>query len=111
MAMADRDERHAWELLGDEPVDRLFQQFVERGSRFVEEKPVGPWEECLGPSRRVYGDARGFHDGFLYSGGTSGTYTTIDDPLGVDGTIATGINASGQIVGDYLVLREDFQSY
>ena len=35
--------------------------------------------------------------GFLYSGGT---YTTLDDPLGVD-THAYGINDAAQIVGSY----------
>jgi probable HAF family extracellular repeat protein len=29
------------------------------------------------------------------------TYTTIDDPLNTQGSIANGINASGQIVGSY----------
>ncbi len=37
--------------------------------------------------------------GFLYS---NGAYTTIDDPLGVNGTFAAGINDFGQIVGWYL---------
>jgi hypothetical protein len=36
--------------------------------------------------------------GFLYDGST---FTTIADPLGVDGTVAQGINDSGQIVGYY----------
>ena len=36
--------------------------------------------------------------GFLYSG--TG-YTTFYDPLGVQGTFATGINDAGQIVGFY----------
>jgi VCBS repeat-containing protein len=36
--------------------------------------------------------------GFLYH---NGTYTTIDAPLGVNGTIAADINDSGQIVGWY----------
>ena len=30
------------------------------------------------------------------------TYTTLDDPLATNGTAAFGINATGQIVGDYL---------
>ena len=29
-------------------------------------------------------------------------YTTLDDPLGTNGTIARGINDAGQIVGYYL---------
>ena len=45
----------------------------------------------------LVGAASGLH-GFLFSGGT---YTTLDDPLGTNGTIATGINNTGQIVGTY----------
>jgi probable HAF family extracellular repeat protein len=37
--------------------------------------------------------------GFIYDGST---YTTVDDPSGVSGTYATGINNRGQIVGYYL---------
>jgi probable HAF family extracellular repeat protein len=44
-----------------------------------------------------YDSSRDAH-GFLYSGGS---YTTLDDPLGVNGTVATGINDKGQIVGYY----------
>jgi len=47
-----------------------------------------------------YGNESGSH-GFLYSGGTNGTYTTLDDPSATQGTFAQGINASGQIVGYY----------
>jgi probable HAF family extracellular repeat protein len=36
--------------------------------------------------------------GFLYSGGT---YTTIDDPLGIGGSYAAGINDAGQIAGGF----------
>src|SRR5262249_27785583 len=36
--------------------------------------------------------------GFLLSGGV---YTTLDDPLGIGNTTATGINNAGQIVGFY----------
>ena len=43
-------------------------------------------------------DSNLYDHGFLYSGGT---YTTIDDPLATNGTVATGINNSGQIVGYY----------
>ena len=43
-------------------------------------------------------DSSGLEHGFLYSGGT---YTTLDDPLGTEGTFASGINNAGQIVGDY----------
>jgi probable HAF family extracellular repeat protein len=46
-----------------------------------------------------YIDGSGNEDGFLYS---NGTWTTLDDPLGVNGTFADGINASGQIVGSYI---------
>ncbi len=37
-------------------------------------------------------------EGFLDTGGT---FTTIEDPLGIAGTSAAGINNLGQIVGDY----------
>src|SRR6266700_2483661 len=54
----------------------------------------------------VYADGSGNH-GFLYNP-NGGTYTTLDDPLATNGTFAitngtfaTGINASGQIVGHY----------
>jgi probable HAF family extracellular repeat protein len=36
--------------------------------------------------------------GFLYS---AGTFTTLSDPLGAEGTLAYGINNSGKIVGSY----------
>jgi probable HAF family extracellular repeat protein len=36
--------------------------------------------------------------GFLYN---SGTYITLDDPLGVNGTFAYGINDLGEVVGFY----------
>jgi probable HAF family extracellular repeat protein len=42
-------------------------------------------------------DGSTFH-GFLYS---NGNYTTLDGPLGVQGTFAEGINDLGQIVGYY----------
>ena len=29
------------------------------------------------------------------------TYTTLDDPSATRGTVATGINGAGQIVGEY----------
>jgi probable HAF family extracellular repeat protein len=29
------------------------------------------------------------------------TYTTLDDPLGADGTEARGINDAGQVVGEF----------
>jgi hypothetical protein len=32
---------------------------------------------------------------------TTYTYTTLNDPLGTTGTVANGINASGEIVGIY----------
>jgi uncharacterized membrane protein len=43
-------------------------------------------------------EASGAAHGFLLSGGT---YTTLDDPLGIHGTSAGGINDMGQIVGGY----------
>src|SRR5262249_4172139 len=49
----------------------------------------------------LFRDASNNAHGFLLSGGT---YFTLDDPLAIPsatGTIARGINASGQIVGSY----------
>jgi probable HAF family extracellular repeat protein len=45
-----------------------------------------------------YFDSAHTTHGFLYDPST-GTYTTLDDPLGAGGTQATGINNAGQIVG------------
>ena len=42
-------------------------------------------------------------NGFLYN---SGSFSTIDDPGGTSGTIATGINNGGQIVGTYFDASE-----
>ena len=41
-------------------------------------------------------DHNGATHGFVYN---NGIYTTIDDPLGANGTLATGINDAGQVVG------------
>ncbi len=54
-----------------------------------------------------YTDSQRAIHGFVYSGGTTGTgvaanYMTLDDPNGVNGTMAEGINKSGQIVGTFL---------
>jgi len=51
--------------------------------------------------KAVQGSDRGHNESsgsyaFLYSGGP---YTTLNDPLGVDGTLAESVNDSGQIVG------------
>src|SRR5919204_3508802 len=46
-----------------------------------------------------YYDAGNHSHGFLYSGGTFGTYTTID--VGARGTFINGINDAGQMVGTY----------
>src|SRR5438105_5274689 len=46
----------------------------------------------------TYFDSAHTIHGFLYDPST-GTYTTLDDPLGAGGTQATGINNAGQIVG------------
>ena len=48
----------------------------------------------------LYADGTGVNHGFLYSGGTNGTYSTLDDPSASGaGTVTFGINDSGQIVG------------
>ena len=46
-----------------------------------------------------YYDSNNSPHGFLESGGI---YTTIDDPLGTEGTYARGINNIGQVVGNYI---------
>lgn len=45
----------------------------------------------------VYYDSSGLGHGFIYNGSS---YTTLDDPLGVDGTVAYGISGN-EIVGIY----------
>src|SRR5262249_29831247 len=44
-----------------------------------------------------YVDANNLEHGFLYNG----SYTTIDDPLATNGTIAEGISSTGTVVGYY----------
>ena len=46
----------------------------------------------------AYQDGAGTTHGFLKSGNT---FVTIDDPLGIFGTVALGINNAGQVVGNY----------
>jgi probable HAF family extracellular repeat protein len=46
-----------------------------------------------------YYDSLNDQHGFMYDGAT---YTTVDEPSGVSGTYATGINNRGEIVGYYL---------
>src|SRR5207244_9853623 len=57
-----------------------------------------------------YIDANSVQHGFLYSGAT---YTTLDDPNAVNGTVAQAINNAGDIV-DYSVdhnpVHHGFQS-
>ncbi len=48
-----------------------------------------------------YIDASGYTHGFLYDIGT-GTYTEINDPLGMDTTTINGINDSDALVGFYV---------
>ena len=54
-----------------------------------------------------YGDDNGNFYGFVYSGGSNGTYTQVNDPSAVQngvsqsGTTVTGINNSGEVVGYY----------
>ena len=48
----------------------------------------------------VYIDASGHSHGFVYSIAT-GTFTEVDDPLGVNTTTVNGINDFGSLVGFY----------
>lgn len=59
-----------------------------------------------------FNDGMGNH-GFVYSGGSSGTFTSFDYNLepGVRGTFATGINASGQVVGYYYTSSWGMKSF
>src|SRR5437016_3376589 len=52
----------------------------------------------LGRIVGAYSDGSVNH-GFTYDGST---YTTLDDPLGTNGTQLLGINNLGQIVGSYI---------
>ena len=45
-----------------------------------------------------YYNAGGIYKGFIYAGGS---YTSIDDPAGVNGTAVGGISNSGTVVGSY----------
>jgi probable HAF family extracellular repeat protein len=47
-----------------------------------------------------YIDANGLEHGFIYNV-HKGTYKTLDDPLGTNGTEVDGINDLGKIVGIY----------
>jgi hypothetical protein len=51
------------------------------------------------PCRGFYYDSLHRQNGFLFS---NGNYTTLDDPLGINGTYATGISDASVIVGYYL---------
>ena len=46
----------------------------------------------------MFYDSNNVAHGFLYD---NGKYITLDDPVGVIGTLAFGINNSGEIVGWY----------
>jgi probable HAF family extracellular repeat protein len=66
---------------------------------------TGTFPESINDTGQIagwYGDSSGFAHGFLYSGGT---YTAIDYPFATT-TFPTGINASGQITGQYRVGSE-----
>ena len=48
----------------------------------------------------TYNDASGVPHGFTWSAG--GGHVTLDDPAGTKGTMLSGINDLGQIVGTYI---------
>jgi probable HAF family extracellular repeat protein len=64
---------------------------------------LGTYANSINGSGQIvgyYADGTGVNHGFLYSGGTNGTYTTLDDPSASGaGTVTFGINDLGQIVG------------
>lgn len=49
----------------------------------------------------VYTDAAGLMHGFLYSIGAN-TFTTVDDPNGINGTTLNGLNDRGQLTGFFV---------
>ena len=64
-------------------------------SVFTDAEAINDADQVVGIYRSTFGS----HDqGFLYQ---NGTYTTISDPNGAEGTEAFGINNSGEIVGQY----------
>ncbi len=72
---------------------------------------VGSYETTSTPA--LDSNANNVSHGFLRSGST---YTTIDDPLAVfqgadEGTVATGINDAGQIVGYYPDATNNFHAF
>ena len=64
---------------------------------------LGTYANSINDSGQIvglYADGTGVVHGFIYSGGTNGTYTTLDDPSASGaGTVTLGINDLGQIVG------------
>jgi len=55
-----------------------------------------------------YSDSSGATHGFFYSGGT---YITIDDPSGTNGTFPYGINDAGDIIGQYIDSSHNVQTF
>jgi probable HAF family extracellular repeat protein len=64
------------------------------GAFFVAPSAINASGEIVGS----YQDGNGHNHGFV---DISGSFTTLDDPLGVKGTQADGVNDHGQIVGIY----------
>src|SRR5947209_3187807 len=66
----------------------------------------GDGTEAIGINNagQIVGDFHGNNTlhGFLYSGGTSGTYTVLNDPNAVNNSQATDINNNGTIVGNFI---------
>jgi probable HAF family extracellular repeat protein len=62
----------------------------------------------LGQIVGYYSDSSGATHGFLYS---SGSYTTLNEPFGINGTFAYGINDAGQVVGQYIDGTNNSQSF
>jgi probable HAF family extracellular repeat protein len=56
----------------------------------------------------TYYDSKGVAHGFSDSGGT---YTPLDDPLGINGTYAYGISNAGNIIGQYIDKNNTLQSF
>ena len=86
----------------ERPGDFLFRGFFYDGSTYTtlnKDGAIGSQAIGMNNSDQIVGYYfDGAPHGFLYSGGS---YTTIDHPLGVNGTVAQGINDAGDVAGIY----------
>jgi probable HAF family extracellular repeat protein len=81
----------------------MFLRFFSNWLKAVNRRsPGAPWRQGVGKRRtqpRVAPQVEVLEDRTVPSGGY--VFHTIDDPLGVQGSAAFGINSSGKVVGDF----------